>query len=295
MVNVINGRLGRTGVLETTTAAVGCLQPADLPEVLNVLGRDPIADVFVASRVQSSGLAPDQLGGDLWGYREAGQLVALCYAGANLVPVAASAEAVRSFAGLAARRGRRCSSMLGPAEAVLAMWDLLRPSWGSAREVRPHQPLLAIADPPAVPADPWVRRVWPHEIDTILPACIAMFTEEVGISPVGKDGGAYYRARVAEMVCSGRAFARFEDGEVLFKAEIGAATPQACQVQGVWVRPDRRGEGLCAPGMAAVVEHAQRAIAPVITLYVNDYNVPAQSAYRRVGFREIGEFATVLF
>jgi uncharacterized protein len=97
------------------------------------------------------------------------------------------------------------------------------------------------------------------------------------------------------MVCSGRAFARFEDGEVVFKAEIGAATPHACQVQGVWVRPDRRGQGLCAPGMAAVVQHAQRDIAPVVTLYVNDYNVPARSAYRRVGFRDIGEFATVLF
>jgi uncharacterized protein len=282
-------------VLETTTAAVGSLRPANLPEVLEFLDRDPIADVFVASRVHSSGLAAGRLGGDLWGYREAGRLAAICYSGANLVPVAASAEAARVFAGLAANRGRRCSSMLGPADAVLAMWEQLRASWGAARDVRPHQPLLAIADQPAVPADPRVRRVWPHEIDTILPACIAMFTEEVGVSPVGQDGGAYYRARVAELVCSGRAFARFDDGEVLFKAEIGAATPQACQVQGVWVRPDRRGEGLCAPGMAAVVQHAQRDVAPVVTLYVNDYNLPAQSAYRRVGFREIGEFATVLF
>jgi uncharacterized protein len=282
-------------VLKTTPTTVGSLRPADLADVLEFLGRDPVADVFVASRVHSSGLAAGRLGGDLWGYREAGRLVAMCYSGANLVPVAASPEAVRAFAGLATRRGRRCSSMLGPADAVLALWDLLQPSWGSAREVRPHQPLLAIADRPAVPADPLVRRVLPHEIDTVLPACIAMFTEEVGVSPVGKDGGAYYRARVAEMVCSGRAFARFENGEVVFKTEIGAATPQACQVQGVWVRPNRRGEGLCAPGIAAVVQRAQRDIAPVVTLYVNDYNVPARSAYRRVGFREIGEFATVLF
>jgi uncharacterized protein len=295
MVNVINGRLGEQGVLETTAAAVGLLRPADLPEVLDLLGRDPVADVFVASRVHSSGLAADLLGGDLWGYREDGRLRAICYSGANLVPVAASARAARSFADRAAQRGRRCSSMLGPADAVLAMWERLQASWGSAREVRPHQPLLAIAGPPAVPSDSLVRRVWPHEIETVFPACVAMFTEEVGISPIGHDGGASYRARVAELVCSGRAFARFEDGDVVFKAEVGAATPHACQVQGVWVRPDRRGSGLCAPGMAAVVEHAQRTIAPVVTLYVNNYNVPARSAYRRVGFREIGEFATVLF
>lgn len=282
-------------MLETTTATVASLRPSDLADVLALLDRDPATNVFVASRVHASGLAPSHLGGDLWGYREAGRLVAMCYSGANLVPVAASPEAARTFAELAARRGRRCSSMLGPATAVLAMWDVLQSFWGSAREVRPHQPLLAIAGSPAVPADPLVRRVLPHEIDTVLPACVAMFTEEVGVSPVGADGGAYYRARVAEMVSSGRAFARFENGEVLFKAEIGAATPQACQVQGVWVRPDRRGEGLCAPGMAAVVQSAQRDIASVVTLYVNDYNVAARSAYRRVGFAEIGEFATVLF
>lgn len=282
-------------MLETTTAAVASLEPADLPEVLELLDRDPILDVFVASRVLTSGLSSRQLGGDLWGYREAGRLASMCFSGANLVPVAASNAAARTFAELAGRRGRRCSSILGPAGAVLAMWELLRPAWGPAREVRARQPVLAIGDRPLVPVDPLVRRVYPHEIDTLLPACVAMFTEEVGVSPIGRDGGASYRARVAELVGSGRAFARFEDGQVVFKAEIGAATPRACQVQGVWVRPERRGEGLCAPGMAAVVEQAQRRVAPVVTLYVNDYNVPARSAYRRVGFGQIGEFATVLF
>ena len=33
----------------------------------------------------------------------------------------------------------------------------------------------------------------------------------------------------------------------------------------------------------------------VVSLYVNDYNVRALAAYRRVGFREVGAFATVLF
>jgi len=40
--------------------------------------------------------------------------------------------------------------------------------------------------------------------------------------------------------------------QVMFKAEIGAVTPQACQVQGVWVRPELRGRGLAVAGMAAV-------------------------------------------
>ncbi|MGH9248198.1 MAG: GNAT family N-acetyltransferase [Acidimicrobiales bacterium] len=282
-------------MLGTTAVAVAPLGPPDLSEVLELLGGDPVSDVFVASRVHMSGLSAGRMGGELWGYREAGRLVSLCYSGANLVPVATTSAAAQAFADRAGRRGRRCSSILGPADAVLTMWESLRVSWGEAREVRPCQPVLALAERPAVAPDPLVRRVRTDEVERLLPASVAMFTEEVGVSPIGSDGGAYYRARVTDLVAAGRAFARFEGGQVVFKAEIGAATPDACQVQGVWIRPDRRGQGLCAGGMAAVVEHARRDLAPVVTLYVNDYNTAARSAYRRVGFREVGTFATVLF
>jgi predicted GNAT family acetyltransferase len=133
------------------------------------------------------------------------------------------------------------------------------------------------------------------EIDILWPACVAMFTEEVGVSPVTGDGGASYRARLEQLIRSGRAFARIQDGQVIFKAEIGAVTPQVCQVQGVWVRPEDRGRGLAAPGMAALVAEASRSIAPLVSLYVNDFNSPARAAYQRVGFTETGHLMSVLF
>ena len=99
-----------------------------------------------------------------------------------------------------------------------------------------------------------------------------MFTEEVGVSPLRVDGGAGYRARVAELVRAGQSLAWIEDGAVLFKAEIGAVSRAACQVQGVWVAPAHRGRGIGTAGTAAVVEYARTAIAPVVSLYVNDFN-----------------------
>src|SRR3954467_7603633 len=160
----------------------------------------------------------------MWGYLPGGRLEGLCYAGANLVPACAGPDAVRAFAERARRQGRRCSSIVGPAGAVSLLWQLLGPTWGGARDIREQQPLLAISSRPAVAADPAVRRVRPDEIDVILPACVAMFTEEVGVSPTAGDGGVLYRARVEELIAQGRSFARIEDGRVLFKAEIGAAT-----------------------------------------------------------------------
>jgi predicted GNAT family acetyltransferase len=191
-------------------------------------------------------------------------------------------------------QGRRCSSIVGSADQVGQLWDLLAPHWGTPREVRPVQPVLAMSGAPAAEPDPLVRKVLPGELEVMLPACIAMFTEEVGVSPIGADGGAAYRARVAELIRAGRSFARIEDGKVIFKAEVGAVTPHACQVQGVWVPPEARNRGHAVHGMAAVVLAAQR-LAPVVTLYVNDFNAPARAAYRRVGFHRAGTFMSVLF
>jgi predicted GNAT family acetyltransferase len=264
-------------------------------EVLAILDSDPVANVFVSSRVHAVGLDPGRLGAQMWGYVSDGRLASLCYSGANLIPVAAGSDAVRAFAERARAQGRRCSSVVGPLETVTELWGMLGPYWGPARAVRAAQPVMATSATPSVVADLGVRRVSMADFDLVYPACVAMFTEEVGVSPNGGDGGVLYRARVAELIRAGRSFARIEDGRVVFKAEIGAVTPYACQVQGVWVHPDLRGRGLSVRGMAEVVSESLRTIAPTVSLYVNDYNTRARSAYRRVGFTDIGTFMSVLF
>ncbi|MFG3369468.1 GNAT family N-acetyltransferase [Streptomyces sp. NPDC090032] len=282
-------------MLTQTTTRV--LEPSDLDAALAVLDRESVANAFVASRVQVAGLDPWRLGGEMWGWYEDGMLESLCYAGANLVPICATPRAVRGFADRARRAGRRCSSIVGPAESTAQLWRLLEPNWGPARDVRAQQPLM-VADrlPDDIAPDPYVRRVRKDEMEAIMPACVAMFTEEVGVSPLAGDGGLLYQARVAELVGSGRSFARFDEhGKVIFKAEIGAATMRACQIQGVWIAPEHRGRGLAAPGMAAVMRYALADIAPLVSLYVNDFNTPARAAYRRVGFEEVGAFMSVLF
>lgn len=279
-----------------TTSITRQLEPAELDAARAVLDRDPVANAFVASRVAVAGLDPWRLGGELWGWYADGRLESLCYAGANLVPVCATPEAVRGFAERARRAGRRCSSIVGPAGPTAELWSLLQPVWGPAREVRSRQPLMVTAGLPSdIRPDPLVRRIRKDEMDLIMPACVAMFTEEVGVSPLAGDGGLLYQARVAELVGAGRSFARVENGRVVFKAEIGAATSSACQIQGVWVAPEHRGRGLSETGLAAVLRYALREVAPVVSLYVNDFNTVARAAYRRVGFREVGSFMSVLF
>ena len=269
--------------------------PEHLPELFALIARDPIAHCFVESRVQVGGVDPWKLGGEILGYFREEQLIAAMYCGANLIPIETTPQARAAFADYLRPRMRRSSSMLGKAEEVLDLWRLLEPAWGQARAVRQAQPLMAMSTDSHVAADPEVRRIHIDELDAYLPASIDMFTEEIGVSPVGGGNSAGYRARVSDLIRTGRAFGRMRHGAVEFKAEVGSVSPLVCQVQGVWVARNLRGQGISIPGMAAVVELARATFTPTVSLYVNDFNTPARKSYLAVGFEQVGTFATVLF
>jgi predicted GNAT family acetyltransferase len=280
-------------------AGARLLDDRDFPAVRAVLAADPVGSCMVSARVEVAGLDPWRLGGELWAADSrpvrVGRLQGLCFSGPNLIPLSGNASALRSFADRALRRQRACSSLVGPAQQVLGLWDELSSEWGPAREIRGDQPLMALDGAPLVPSDPLVRAVRPEELDRYLPAAISMFIEEVGVDPRSGDGGASYRARVSELIAGGRAFARFEDGQVVFKAEIGAMSSNVGQIQGVWVHPERRGDGLGTAGTAAVVNRLVRGMGRTASLYVNEYNTAALAAYRKVGFQQVGQYATILF
>lgn len=279
----------------TTRQGIRVLGPADLDDFLALVERDPVVNVFADYRARTTRLQPRWLGGEVWGRYAGGELTSACHVAANLVPIGADVDAARAFAEHAPQRIRSVSTIVGPHEAVETLWNAVAPRWGSPREVRLGQPHLEIRDTPLVPADPSVRRTTRADLDALYPACVAMYTEEVGVSPERGGGADLYRARVAQLVARGWSFARFDaEGRVVFKAEVACSSPYAAQVQGVWVAPAHRGRGVAAAGMAAVVQAVRADIAPVVSLYVNEWNTPARRTYERVGFVESARFTTVM-
>ncbi|KQH77850.1 GCN5 family acetyltransferase [Mycobacterium gordonae] len=263
----------------------------DAAAVWRVLGDNPVESCMVAARVADYGVEPNSIGGELWTRRAPEE--SLCFAGANLIPLRGNLIDLNAFADEAKSTARRCSSLVGRADLVLPMWQRLESAWGPARDVRDRQPLMALDSHPNCALDFEVRQVRPEEIDAYLVAAVDMFIGEVGVDPRLGDGGRGYRRRVASLIAAGRAWARFEHGQVIFKAEVGSQSPSVGQIQGVWVHPERRGLGLGTTGtatLAAVIVGSGR----VASLYVNDFNTVARAAYARVGFKEVGTFATVL-
>ncbi|MEA5454599.1 GNAT family N-acetyltransferase [Sinomonas sp. JGH33] len=273
---------------------VRTLEHEDTLELCEFAAEDPVANVFIAAHVLASGTAgPTASGAEILGAFDGdGRLTAACWLGANIVPVGMGEAAAPAFADVIRATDRRFASIFGPAGATLALYNGL--PGRHAREVRAVQPLMALEGGPSLRPDPLVRITTLDDFHAVAPACVAMFEEEVGYSPVVGGSDNYYR-RVRQLIQQGHSMARFgDDGQVLFKAELGAVSSAVTQVQGVWVNPSHRGMGLSHGGMAAVVAFARR-LAPTVSLYVNDYNYRARACYERVGFERVGTFATVLF
>ena len=103
-----------------------------------------------------------------------------------MVPVNADAEAIAAWVEFAGPK-RPSASIIGPSTVVLGMWRQLSDRWGASwrevRNVRPHQPVLAISK------DPEVTRIRRRQVtlehwDSYYEAAVRMYTEEVGVSPV---------------------------------------------------------------------------------------------------------------
>jgi predicted GNAT family acetyltransferase len=263
----------------------------DAAIVRRVLDDDPVGSCMVASRVADHGVDPTAIGGEMWTRHRPSD--SLCFAGANLIPLRGEVDDLAAFADKAMSTARRCSSLVGRTELVMPMWQRLERAWGPARDVREHQPLMALAHSPQCPIDPDVRPVRIEELDAYLVAAVDMFIGEVGVDPRMGDGGRGYRRRVAGLITAGRAWARFEHGQVVFKAEVGSQSPAVGQIQGVWVHPDWRGRGLGAAGTATLAGAVVRS-GRIASLYVNGYNTVARATYDRIGFTQVGMFATVL-
>lgn len=226
-----------------------------------------------------------------------GALEGLCWLGGNIVPVNLPETAAKRVVREVRRRAKRFSSIVGPSQQVDLVWKYARGRFGQVREIRSNQPHLEIQHPPLVEQDERVQPVTTSDFDVVFPAAVAMFTEEVGYSPLASGSG--YERRMRSLVTQGRTLARIDDGpggrEVVFKADLGTMGFGLTQIQGVWINPRYRGRGLAAPAVAAVVNYAHRHFAPTVSLYVNSFNEPALATYARVGFTQTHTFTTILF
>jgi ribosomal protein S18 acetylase RimI-like enzyme len=277
---------------------VRALRRDDQALALEALDRNPVRDVFIASRILHDGALTSLGPSPLWGAFDDGQdLRGLLHVGPNLVPAVDDQHTCEALA--AAAGGLYPTRMVvGERATVEHLWSLIGPSYPPPREVRRRQFVYALepdwlVHDPDAKAPGLARLAERSDEDRVLRLSAAMYTEEMGENPMTRDPDGY-RRRVRMLTARGWTYVYEVHGELLFKMDVGCASNRTAQIQGVYVPPAQRGRGVGTTAMAACCALAFDRH-PNLSLYVNDFNTSAIALYERIGFsREPYDFQTIM-
>ncbi len=252
----------------------------NLRQILAFCAEEPVERVFLED-VARRGLGRfSALGSN-------GRLTALCHMGANVVP---SGEGCAAFGRAAATS--RARMVIGEERAVAELWDVAAPRMPTPREDRPGQPVYVLEQPPE-PGDTGLREATLADLAVLVPACAAAHEEEIGLNPLDRDPDGF-RWRTQAQIGEGRSWVWMEGGTILFKAEASAWTPEAVQLQQVWVDPSARNRGNAQRGMRDLCRRLLEKV-PRVCLFVRPENDPALRVYEAIGMRRTIFYRSLIF
>jgi RimJ/RimL family protein N-acetyltransferase len=251
-----------------------------LEEILDFCAEEPVERVYLEDAARRG------LGRFVATAGESG-LTALCHVGANVVP---SGSGCAAFA--RAPKWGRARMIIGEESAVGELWDRAGKRAPAPRVDRLGQPVYVLDEPPESGGTE-LREATPADLDLLVPACAAAHEDEIGVDPL-KDDPDGFRWRTRAQIGEGRSWLWAENGTILFKAEASAWTPQAVQLQQVWVDPVVRGKGLAQRGMRDLCRRLLAQV-PQVCLFVRAENTPAIRVYEAIGMRRTISYRSLIF
>ena len=126
-----------------------------------------------------------------------------------------------------------------------------------------------------------------------MPACARAHFEEIGIDPLRRDREGF-RWRTQAQIGEGRSWVWLDRGTILFKAEASAWTPEAVQLQQVWVDPAVRSRGYGSRGMRDLCARLLQQT-PAVCLFVRSDNAAAIHVYESIGMRRTISYRSLIF
>jgi predicted GNAT family acetyltransferase len=174
--------------------------------------------------------------------------------------------------------------VVGPRQASDAFWHGLG---DPEARIRYEQRLYVCTEVTPGP-ELEVRPATLAQADALADMAGQMMLEDLGEDPRVYDPEGHRRL-VAERIRAGRTMIGTEGERIVFKVDVGTRFDRGCQVGGTFVPPDLRGRGLATRGMRAVCRRLLRVV-PMVTLHVNEANLPAVRSYEATGFRRSAPF-----
>jgi len=182
--------------------------------------------------------------------------------------------------------------VVGEEGAVTELWDAVRDVFPEPQDDRPGQPVYVLERPPPSGRS-GLRSATLDDLDALVVAAAQAYREEVGVDAYVRDP-ALFEWRTRAQIEEGRSWIWTEDGRILFKAEASAWTPDAVQLQQVWVEPELRGQGFGKRGLADLCRLLLETT-PAVCLFVRPENAPAIALYDTIGMRRTITYRSLIF
>jgi len=258
-----------------------------------------VLNVYLLALTLRDGLANPR--DEFWGVRrDDGLLVALLHLGSQsgaVLPVGDDAGAIATMSDQIARRRTflpRRFQVIGPRAAVHGLVRRLGQEGVQPRLQRDQ--IYMSLDPEELASFeplPQLRRALREDFRLMYEPGADLRAEELEEDPRLADPAGYAR-RTEDECRDGYTHVWIDADGLRFRASVSAITPDATQVSGVYTPPARRNQGYARRALSELCrrlfERSRR-----VCLFVNDFNAPALAVYRRMGFREIGAWASAFY
>jgi GNAT superfamily N-acetyltransferase len=265
---------------------------ADAPEVLRFLSFRPVHTVVMKSFIIDNGIESVLNRGTFYAYRNSdGVLEGVALIGHSTLVEARTDEAMHALAVTARRSETPIHLIMSDGEAAEIFWSYFSGGLCEPR-LRCSEELFELSFPFLVKKCRWeVRYAKLEELETIADAQAEIALLETGVDPTVRDREGFMK-RVARRIEKNRIFVVVEDGKLVFKADIVAQTDDVAYIEGVYVHPDHRGQGV---GSSCLSEVGLRILDEVENVCLLS-NVDFKGAHRsfvKAGFTNTDRYTTL--
>jgi len=260
-------------------------------EVLAFLAERPVHTVIMASFIRDNGVVSRLHRGTFYACRDCeGRLEGVALIGHHTLTEARSAAALQAFARLA-QDYPLAHMIMGEQEKVSQFWRHYAEG-GQQPRLACRELLLEQRWPiPVRETVPGLRLATLEDLPHVMPVQAHMAFMESGVNPAETDPEGF-RQRCARRIEQGRTWVWLEDGQLIFKADIMADTPQVIYLEGVYVKPEERGQGY---GLRCLSQLSRKLLerAGCICLFVNERDLRSQAFYNRAGYKLSSYYDTI--
>ena len=268
------------------------LTEADKTEALNFLAKRPVHTVVMTSFINDNGIENADNRGKFYAYRNAaGDFEGLALIGHTTLIETKSAEALEAFAIAARNSETPLHILMSDGKTTESFWNLYAIGNQQPRMVCTEL-LFEVSFPFQIQKCDWnVRLAKPEELEQIAMAHAEVAFLESGVDPMVKDREGFLK-RCLKRIEKERTFVVFEDGKLVFKADIVAETENVIYLEGIYVAAEYRGRDVGPKCLSALslellnrVEH--------ISLLSNIEFKNAHKCFAKAGFRNTDQCQTI--